>query len=298
MKRVVHIAVLAALLMAGIVPALQAGVTEILTDRVGLKDGPVLFYRASGAGSLPVVLIHGYSVSSESWERIMALLPDRCRAYALDLRGFGRSDKPAGGYDFGTLADDVASFMDNLGITRAVVAGHSMGGSVVQHLMVRHPERVAAAVLVSTFARHLPSPGMSDSVRARIDAYGTPEENRKVLAAGMPLYFAPGNMTPADLERFVSVGLQAGNDALRQALETNYTAPAIAAERLAALRIPTLVVVSTHDPFGPFDHAAALTDVLPDSEILVIPRSGHSSIWERPEAVVMGIDAFLRSHGL
>jgi pimeloyl-ACP methyl ester carboxylesterase len=151
-----------------------------------------------------VVLVHGYGMSSEVWERVLPLFPPEYRLHALDLRGFGRSDQPEGGYACAELAEDVGAFMDALGIGRAVLIGHSFGGLVLQHFAARHPGRVMALVLSNTFAAALPPRGLTPAVEARIHGYGSAEDNRRVFAAAVPRYFDGANVTGADIARFVA----------------------------------------------------------------------------------------------
>jgi pimeloyl-ACP methyl ester carboxylesterase len=88
------------------------------------SDGTKLFYCDWGTGS-PVVFLHGWGLGSGMWEYQMPWLADRgLRCIALDARGCGRSDDPGRGYDFDTLADDVAALVDRLGLERATLVVH------------------------------------------------------------------------------------------------------------------------------------------------------------------------------
>jgi len=237
-------------------------------------------------------------MSSAVWEKALPLFDPGYRWLALDLRGFGRSDKPEAGYGCAELAEDIAAFLDALGLPQAVLIGHSFGGLVIQHFAARHPERVLALVLADTFAATLPPKGLTPAVQQRIDGYGSPEQNRRVFSAAVPRYFDPANVTGDQIDRFVEIGAQAGNTALRQALRANYTTPAIPVARYAALEAPTLILVTTHDPFGTFDKAVAMSDALPRSRIGVIARCGHTPMWERPEAFARMVSEFLKASGL
>lgn len=78
-----------------------------------------------------MVLVHGYGMSSAVWEKAMPLFPPECRLFALDLRGFGRSDKPEGVYGAPELAEDVAAFLDSVDISQAVLVGPAAAGDGV-----------------------------------------------------------------------------------------------------------------------------------------------------------------------
>src|SRR5512133_3858372 len=109
-----------------------------------------LYVKDWGTGQ-PVILIHGWPLSSDSWDdQAMALAQAGYRAIAYDRRGFGRSTQPWSGYDYDTLADDLAAVIDQTGAKDPVIVGFSMGGGEVARYMSRHNGKsVAKAVLVS-----------------------------------------------------------------------------------------------------------------------------------------------------
>jgi|WetSurMetagenome_2_1015567.scaffolds.fasta_scaffold00126_17 pimeloyl-ACP methyl ester carboxylesterase len=265
---------------------------------IRLANGIRLHYETSGSGDIPVVLVHGYGMSSAVWKKALPLFPSNYRLFAVDLKGFGRSDKPETGYSCRELAEDIGAFMDVLGLPRAVLIGHSFGGMVIQHFAARHPDRVMALALSNTFSTSLPPKGISPAVEKRIKAYGSVEENRRLFSSMIPRYFDASNVTPKDYEYFVAVGLQASNTALREALKANYTTPSITAAQHAAVRAPVLILVATHDPFGTFDQAVSISDALPNSRVVVITRSGHSPMWEKPGEYVRTVAGFLESSGV
>lgn len=231
-------------------------------------------------------------MSSAVWQKVMPLFPARYRIFTIDLKGFGRSG-PGSGYGCFDLADDIASFMDALHLPRAVLIGHSYGGQVIQHFAARYPERLIGLVLCNTVAATLEPEGITPDATKRIDSYGTPADNRALFSQSVPRYFDAANLSPGDIDLFIGIALQADNCALREALIANYTAPALPAGQFAALNAPVLIVVTTHDPFGPFEHAVAMTDAFPTSRIEVITRCGHTSMWERPAEFASKVVSFL-----
>ncbi|MCE5334810.1 MAG: alpha/beta hydrolase [Desulfobacteraceae bacterium] len=260
-----------------------------------LADGTGMHYETAGSGSVPVVLIHGYAMSWVAWERVIAEFAPRYRLYAVDLRGFGDSDKPEGGYELVRMADDLVEFLDALKIPKAVFVGHSMGGTIAQHIAVRHPGRVLGLVLANSLACNLPPVGISDSVRQRLEGYGTPENNARLLRSGFPSSFDPENISPEEIERFVQIGLKASSAALRETLEDLFTAPAVPGDRFAGLKVPVLIVISTHDRLATFEHAVALSDAIPGAAIRVVTRSGHCPMWERSHEFTRILTEFLQS---
>src|SRR5690242_4173538 len=114
-------------------------------------DGVSLHFTDEGSGE-PVVLIHGFPLSSELWKPQRAALSADYRVIAPDLRGFGSSDPPHHEMSMGAYADDVVAIMDALGIPQATIAGLSMGGYVLMALLRRHPNRARAVMLLATRA--------------------------------------------------------------------------------------------------------------------------------------------------
>jgi pimeloyl-ACP methyl ester carboxylesterase len=118
-------------------------------DKFVTLRGLRFHYREYGQpGARPLVLLHGVASNSRIWITTAPLLTQRFRVLALDQRGHGESDKPDGGYDFASVAGDVAAFIDELGLERPVVGGHSWGGNVAVQYAATHPERPAGLVLV------------------------------------------------------------------------------------------------------------------------------------------------------
>ncbi|MEV4106125.1 alpha/beta fold hydrolase [Nonomuraea sp. NPDC049695] len=110
-------------------------------------NGIKLVYREEGdPASPPLVLIHGRTADHNDWNGITQHFAARYRVLALDLRGHGASDHP-GSYELGEMAADVVALLDHLGIERATVIGHSLGGVVAYRMAMDHPERVERLVL-------------------------------------------------------------------------------------------------------------------------------------------------------
>lgn len=120
------------------------------------KDGVQLFYQEWGTGN-PVVFVSGWSLSSRMWDYQRIFLADnglRCIAY--DRRGHGRSDDPGKGYNFNTLADDLASLIEHLNLGNVTLVCHSMGGGEVIRYLSRHgSNRISGAVLIAAIVPFL-----------------------------------------------------------------------------------------------------------------------------------------------
>jgi pimeloyl-ACP methyl ester carboxylesterase len=136
-----------------------------------------LHYDDHGAGK-PVVLIHGWPLSSRAWEaQVPALVEAGFRVITYDRRGFGQSSQPFGGYDYDTLAADLDALMQKLDLREATLVGFSMGGGEVVRYLARHgKERVSKAVLAAAVPPYLyrsddnPEGGLDDKAIAGFEA--------------------------------------------------------------------------------------------------------------------------------
>lgn len=111
-----------------------------------IRDGVSLAFEESGDGAPPVVLVHGWTCDHTDLAPQFAHFRGRHRTVAVDLRGHGRSDKPQQAYSMALFAEDIAWLCAQLGLSRPVVVGHSLGGTVALELAARHPELPGAVV--------------------------------------------------------------------------------------------------------------------------------------------------------
>ena len=267
-------------------------------ETMKLTNGVTYYYKTAGTGRIPIVFVHGYSFSSSIWDKILTILPNPYKSYAIDIRGFGDSDKPGTGYNYGQVVEDIAQFLDALKIDKTILIGHSLGGVLLQHFAVTHPDKILALILSNTFPVNNPPPGISPDVKKRLDGYGSKKENRKVFMQTMPQYFDTPSLAHEDLKKFVEIALKADNKALKEFLELVYMASAIPYEKYKSIKIPTLIIIGTHDPFAMFNMAVAINDGIKGSRIYVVEYSGHSPMWERPDVWIKGVLDFLKDHGL
>lgn len=126
---------------------------------ITVADG-LRFHVASAGTGPPVVLLHGFTGSTETWTELQATLSDRFRTIGVDITGHGQSSTPTDPerYSLVRFADDLRDILDGLAVPRAVVLGYSMGGRAALRFVLRYPHRVAGLILEST------SPGISDPV--------------------------------------------------------------------------------------------------------------------------------------
>ena len=145
-----------AVIVFALMTSLPIQAQKRIEDRFGIVNGVRLHYLSVGKGD-PVFLLHGYTQNSHMWRPLMVELAKSHTVIAPDLRGFGQSAKPAGGYDKKSMAQDVHALATSLGIRRATVVGHDIGLMVAYAYAAQYPTEVDRIVLMDAFL-----PGVGD----------------------------------------------------------------------------------------------------------------------------------------
>jgi non-heme chloroperoxidase len=230
---------------------------------ISTADGTALYVKDWGTGR-PVVLIHGWPLSADSWDDVAVPLAEKgFRVIAYDRRGFGRSGQPWSGYDYDTLADDLAAVMGESDVQAATLVGFSMGGGEVARYMSRHQGKdVAKAVLVSSVVPYmLETADNPDGVDAAVFdemTQGIKKDRADFFASFFKDFFGVGMMThPVSvplLESMRQVAMQASLKATLACAKSFATTDF--RPDLAAFRVPTLIIHGTADKTVPIDATA------------------------------------------
>jgi pimeloyl-ACP methyl ester carboxylesterase len=247
----------------------------------------------TGAGRA-LLLFHAFPLSRSMWQGQARALADTWRVVRPDARGFGESRPAVGPLTMDRIADDGATVLDHLGVEKAVVGGCSMGGYAAFAFARRHPGRLAGLYLQDTKA----SPD-TDEARA----------SRKALAARV-LAEGTAAAEAALLPKLVGETTHRKRQDLLARLRADVLAaspPAIAAalsglggredsrETLAAIRVPTLVLVGEEDLLTPPVEAEAMASAIAGARLVRVPGAGHLANLEAPEAVNAALSDFLAS---
>ncbi len=242
---------------------------------------------------VPLLLIHGFPLSSEIWRPIRPALEQVSRLITPDLRGFGESDAEGGDYDVHSYATDLIALLDVLGIERAIVGGHSMGGYIALRLAAEHRQRVLGLILVSTRAN-------ADGEDARTRRNAAIDHIRRHGSAEFLAGFVPNLLGPSTRQRaprfvdelttltaevpdHVLIGCLAG---MRDRLDSTADLPGI--------DVPALVLVGDEDQVTSLADARLMAQLLPCATLAVIPGSGHTPSIERPIVTSDAIVRFVR----
>lgn len=241
----------------------------------------------------PLVFIHGFPLDQTLFAD-QAELSETARLLRFDLPGFGtaaasRIERPGmAGY-----VDAVCAAMDRAGLGRAVLCGLSMGGYILFELCRRCPERALALVLCDTRAEADPPEGK----QARLDGIGKVRGGRRgeLLDAYLPKLLAPASLGRAELTTRVRAMGEAASDAgIVDALQAMHDRPD-STPTLAAIRVPTLILVGEHDAVTPVAAARAMQAGIRGSELRVIAGAGHLTPIESPAAFNAALRELLTS---
>jgi pimeloyl-ACP methyl ester carboxylesterase len=259
-----------------------------------------LHYLAAGAGP-PVLLLHGWPTSSFLWRNVMPRLAAHRRAIALDLPGFGRSDKPLDRtYDFAFYRRAIDGFLAALGIERLGLVVHDMGGPIGLSWASQNPERVERLALLNT----LVYPELSFAARAFLLACRIPVLRSALTSRqGLKGALYVGVTDPGRLRGDAVAGLcepfttPAAREALRRTgADLDPRELAAVARWLPTLRAPVRVVYGTRDRILPDirDTVRRLQRDVPSAEITALEDCGHFLQEERPEELGELLAAFFR----
>jgi pimeloyl-ACP methyl ester carboxylesterase len=264
-------------------------------ERVRVDSGRNLSVEVRGSGArTPVLFVHGFASNRETWATIEpALRPER-RTIAVDLPGFGYSDRTQGDYSPDAIADDLASLLDRLGVAQVDVVAHSWGCSVSLAFVLRHASRVRRMVLIGAWAFEEQIPPFFRWARES----GVGEAlfelfYRERLEDRAPMGFAEGSTVP-----------QSTVDAIERSLERPGTLRAALAavrgqyylqleRRYSTIAAPTLVLYGDEDRVALPRYGARLANELRDGRLVVVPRAGHFPMFESAGATRGYVRGFL-----
>lgn len=245
------------------------------------------------AAPKPVLLLHAYPLNSRMWDSLRTRLSWR-RVFAPDFPGFGSAAASEASLD--AFAEGVVAEMDAADVEQAVVLGLSMGGYVAFRLVDRWPDRVAALVLADTRAG-------ADSEETAEKRLEQAERAKQEGLAWLPSAMIPvvlGETTRAErpdvVARVRSMMLQASRDGVANALLAMRSRPD-SRELLRRIEVPVLVLVGEEDSVTGTDEARVIAQGVQHSELKVIPKAGHLSNLENPEAFEEAVEKFLKRIG-
>ncbi len=263
---------------------------------IAAKDDTQLYWREWGAGA-PILFLSSLGCSSRMWDyQIPAFAEAGFRCIAFDRRGHGRSDEPAGGYDFDTLADDIAALVDGLDLSGLTLIAHSMaGGEAVRYLTRHGSKRVARIVLLAPMTPML--------LKAHDNPNGAPRENFEALWAlwhrdypkwvddNVAPFFIP-ETSPA-MMRWVVTQLQTSLPitlaCARAMVEADFRT------EMRRIDVPTLIVHGDRDRSAPIELTGQPSaELIPGCRLLVYPGAPHGLMFTHIDELHADVLAFMR----
>jgi pimeloyl-ACP methyl ester carboxylesterase len=247
-----------------------------------------LYYEDRGSGDA-VVFLHGLGSSSADWEPQLDALSARYRAIAIDMRGSGRS-RAVGPFSVAMFAADVAAVIDHLGAAPAHVVGLSMGGMVAFQLALDHAHAVRTLTIINS------GPALVPRTRK--------EKLLIALRLGIARVLGPAGMARLLAKRLFPgkpelqatfIARMSRNDKRAYAATQRALIGFDVRPRIAAIRVPTLVVAADHD-YTPVALKEAYARKMPDARVVTL-AGGHALPHEDPGKLQPVLDAFLAEHG-
>lgn len=257
---------------------------------IKLATGVTLNYREQGdEKGEPVIMLHGYTDSWNTYALVMPLLSPAYHVFALDQRGHGNSSKAECCYTMQQMAADVVALMDAKGIAKATLVGHSMGSMVAQLVAIHHPERVARLVLIGSMVVGgnpgvLEFNGAVQTLTDPIDPAFVRDFQMSTLA---------GEISPAFLDKVVAESLKVPAHVWRQAM-ANFVEQETTPD-LHKISAPTLIMWGELDPYFPRSDQETLATLIPQATLRIYEQVSHNPHWEQPERFVADLEQFLAS---
>jgi 3-oxoadipate enol-lactonase len=257
------------------------------------KDGRFSYEATGEPGMPPLVFLHGIGGAARAWRGQLDAFGDRYRAIAWDMPGYGGS-APLPSVSMATLADALKDFLLQVGAPKPCLVGHSIGGMIVQQLLVREP-RIARAVVLAQTSPAFGRPD-GDWQKTFIQARLGPLDRGETMASLAPSLVRDLIGDDADPQ-----GLELARDCMAAVPESSYRASMLALlgfDLRAALKdisVPTLLLSGSKDNNAPAPMMAKMATFIPSSTYVELEGVGHLANLERPAAFDAALDRFLRT---
>ena len=231
--------------------------TTVQPGRIETLNGVQIYFEIHGTGE-PVLLLHGFSGSSQDWVASLSELGWKFELIVPDLRGHGRSGILTKAFRHSDAAMDIFALLDHLGIGACKGIGVSGGGNTLLHMATKQPERLAAMVLVSA------TPYFPEQARTIMRTYADalPEKQWEVLRQR----HAGGDVQIKALMASTKAFAETYDD-------MNFTPPL-----LSTIQARTLLVQGDRDPLYPVELSVEMAKAIPKSRLWIIPNGGHGPI--------------------
>ncbi len=252
-------------------------------------------YEAAGDAALPpLVFLHGIGGAARAWRGQLDFFKGRFRTIAWDMPGYGGS-APLPTVSIAALANALQDFVQQVGATKPVLVGHSIGGMIVQQLLAKNP-RIASAIVLAQTSPAFGKPD-GDWQKAFLDARLGPLDRGETLASLAPSLVKQLVGDDPDVS-----GMDMARDCMAAVPEATYRATMLALmgfdlrNALKSIAVPTLVLSGSKDNNAPAPMMAKMATYIPSAKYVELEGVGHLANLERPVAFNAALDHFLKAN--
>ena len=246
-----------------------------------------LFLKEFGSGK-PIIFIHGYPLDHTIWLFLVPEMEKHARLILPDLRGHGQSPAPVGVYSMELLAADILALMDELGLEKAVIAGHSVGGYIALRFARETPERLAGLALVASHC-------FSDPIERKQNRLDTAE---KVERTGKTDFIAetmlPGLTPDLALQEKLRSIIEKVRPAGVAGILRGMAQRSNTCDVLSKLDVPTVIIAGELDMFLAIERAQQMAEMMKKPWLETIPGAGHMPMMEASQKVSQILRSLLR----
>src|SRR6185295_9128011 len=242
-------------------------------------DGVRIHYQEKGTGT-PLVLIHGYTSSTYSWKDVFEPLSKSFHVIAVDLKGFGLSEKPDGDYTRRAQATLVAHLLAQLNIEKAWLCGNSMGGEVALNVAVANPQRVAGLILIDSAGVEVPGSGSLAPSYLLIPVVGRvlvalSLTSDKLVRQGLEKsFYDQAKVTDDRVANYYRPLKTRGGQLAALRARTQWSMFPIEPD-LGKITVPTLILWGTHDQLIPLAAGQKMNSLIKVSKLVTFENCGH-----------------------
>jgi pimeloyl-ACP methyl ester carboxylesterase len=242
-------------------------VSTIQSQRINVK-GLDIHYLTIGKGE-PLIIVHGGSDGASAWMKNIVMLAKKYTIYVPDMPGFGSSQSIEGDYSIHEMVDFVDNFAQSIGLERFYMMGHSLGGGIALHYTLKHPAKVRKLVLVSSLC-------LGKEIAWWIRLFSIPPFYPSLGKASISIFksfkyiakfFGPWKLVAPVTKTSVQIGGY---------ISTITEQTIVLLSQLPQIMAPTLVLWGAKDPVVPFAQAYAAAELIPDCQVKVFEKCGHS----------------------
>jgi abhydrolase domain-containing protein 6 len=297
------------LLLAGTAALLYLSPAALLTSiqlverqRAGLSlkqisvgDLSIHYYEGGPSSAQTILMVHGFAANKDNWLRFARHLSQDYRVIALDLPGFGASDKPAGSYDVGTQTERLASVIDALGIEQLHLIGNSMGGHISALYAARYPHRTLSLALLDNAGISSPQPSELMQRLQRGEPNPLVVKSTEDFQRLLDFIFVEPPYLPESLKGYFAEQAIANSAHYDQVFAHLIERYIPLEPELPKIQAPTLIIWGAEDRVLHVSSVDVMQPLLRKPSVVIMPDTGHAPMIERAELTAQHYRTFLQT---